>query len=173
MGFELEGAEEGLVATSSDPLYIGPWLAQATVAAGNRSLPLPAGGGCLGPGVRAEAARCAAVGVQRVVPGAPLGRAHRAGGHDQRGHRLDAGSDNAAGARDARVVGAGVFEADPDAGAAALRGPPSLGHARQSGTRSADDSDLGRLPVPNECRATLSPEDLGRLGTIVNHGQSV
>ena len=40
--------ERGMVATTSDPLFPRPQVVQATAVAGNRSLPPPTGGGCLG-----------------------------------------------------------------------------------------------------------------------------
>ncbi len=37
-----------MAATTSDSLSLAPQVAQATAAAGSKSLPPPAGGGCLG-----------------------------------------------------------------------------------------------------------------------------
>ena len=113
------------------------------------------------------------VGLQGGVPGAPDGGADRAGGDDQGGDRLAAGSDDAVGSGDPGIAGCGVLHADSDAGAAALRVQAQAGRAGQPGAGGPGDGDSGRLPVPQERPATGTSKDLGGLDPIDHHERRV
>ncbi len=105
----------------------------------------------------------AEVGLQGGVPRASDGRADRAGGDDQRGDRLAADGDDAAGAGDAGTAGRSAVLGHRDHGAERFREGPQAAAPGQSRARGANDGDPGWLPEPQQGTAARSSENLVRL----------